>query len=155
MALFSKPNMPLDSRIAAVAVTSDPSDVKKIVKAQAAILGALGLAELLVWVAADINTGAVMALTTTRILDLISGSQLDYSLDGSRVAETSLGQRRFYGDKKHSFKHSMTITWHGGPLKHQSFKNRESSDMALFIERWEFDEVDMMRLSVDRQFGLA
>lgn len=153
MGLFSK-DAELDPSIDTKIIGSDPADRRKIAKAQDALLGALQPNEQLVWVAADIGSGSVMALTTDRIMWL-NGKTLEYVLDGSRVAATSLGQTQFYGDRKHAFKHSMKVTWAGGPLKHQSIRNFESPNMFLFIERWEYDEANQMCNIVDRQFGLA
>lgn len=153
MGLFSKREISLDSRIAAGAITSDPSDSRKIAKAQEAILATLRPSESIAWAAADISDNSVMVLTNERILSF-GGSQLGYIVDGSRVAATKLGQMNFYG-RGHSFKHSMTVTWRGGPLKHQSIKNYESPNMFLMIVRWEYDEINEMCISVDRQFGIA
>lgn len=95
MGLFGS-SEPLDSRVSAVALGSDSADLKKIAKAQAAILKALGPDETLIFVAAANEAGGVWAFTDQRLLD-ISGKDVQYELPVDRIANVEARYGTAYG----------------------------------------------------------
>lgn len=150
MGLFTK-DIQLDDRISPAAIVSQSSDARRIAKFQPALLQAITPGEQLFFVSADVEMSSVMALTSERII-YGAGSKVEYILDSSRVARTTIGRIEMPGGQRH--KYCAKVTWNGGQLKHQSIKNFYLQNDFLSIWRRDYDEANSMCVLIDRAFGL-
>ena len=152
MALFGSPKSSgLNPAIEACRIGSESSDRGTVAKAQDALLSALQPGESLGWVTPDIDGGSVIAATNMRVLEFYK-SRLWASLPGRQIESTEIRQSQFFGNRSHSFKHSLKISWHGGPLRDE-MKGGQYSNMFLWITRWEYAEIDHMAVTLRKQFG--
>lgn len=141
MGLFGS-SEPLDSRLSAVVIGSDSADLKKIGKAQAAILKALGPGETLIFVAAANEAGGVWAFTDQRLLD-ISGKDIQYELPVDRIANVEARYGAVYG--KH-VRYVCSVSCHGGPLRSLTIKNYVFPNDSLALIRMD-GEAEISRVA--------
>src|ERR1700733_1207033 len=87
MGLFSAP-APVNPKLSSVLIGGTPADLKKVSKAQDAILGALKPQEQLIFVVASTNKGDVWAFTDQRLLE--AQGKISYDLSLSKIAETKV-----------------------------------------------------------------
>lgn len=144
MGLFSTP-APVDPKLSSVLIGGTPADLKKVGKAQGAILGALKPHERLIFVVACTNFGNVWALTDQRLLEA-QGRSIDYDLSLSKIAETKIKYNVMANHR--DVHYYCSVYWHGGPLR--ALSGHVNSNGFLMLERFNGeDEVQRIAALID------
>lgn len=116
MGLFSSAPVAVEPKLSSVLIGGKPADLKRVAKAQPAILEALRPGEQLIFVvASDDSIGSnVWALTDQRLLQ-VSGRKLDYDLPLSKIAETRI---KYIAMSNHrDVRYFCNVYWRPGPFR--------------------------------------
>jgi len=147
MGLFSAP-APVNPKLSSVLIGGTPADLKKVSKAQDAILGALKPQEQLIFVVASTNKGDVWAFTDQRLLE--AQGKISYDLSLSKIAETKV-QYKMMPNHRDVY-YYCSVYWRGGPLRSQSGYMRGNG--FLMLERFNGeDDVQRIAALIDAQLA--
>lgn len=145
MGLFSAPAA-VDPMLSSVLIGGTPADLKKVGKAQNAILGALKPNERLIFVAAStgsVGGSSVWAFTDQRLLETF-GKGLNYDLPLSKIANTTLKYRA----RGRDVDYWCYVYWRGGPLR--GVEGNVNDNGFLVLERLNAeDEIDRVALLIN------
>ena len=129
MGLFSSAAR-VDSRLRSVLIGGTQEDLKRVRKAQDAILSALKPEERLIFVVADTHFGFVWAFTDQRLLET-QGRSVSYDLALSKIAETEL--RHAVWTSPEDVRYCCFVHWRGGQLR--ALSGHVNSNGFLMLER--------------------
>lgn len=134
MGLFSTPE--IDKRISPALIGDSPSDLKKVGRAQAAILSALAPDERVIFVSADTSNSTVWTFTDRRLLES-QGKHVSYALPTVRIANTET--RYMVLTNGRDVRYFVHVVWTGGPLRTVDRKFANSNGF-LALERLNGEE---------------
>ncbi len=148
MGLFSAPGA-VDPRLGSVLIGGTSADLKKIGKAQDAILSVLKPHERLIFVAADTNSSGVWAFTDQRLLET-SGKSLSHDLPLSKIANTKVQYIAMTNQR--DVRYFCSVYWLGGPLR--GLSGYVNSNGFLMLERFNGeDEVQRIAALIDARLA--
>lgn len=148
MGLFSASEA-VDPELSSVLIGGTSADLKKIGKAQLAILSALKDQEQLIFVAADTDLSRVWAFTDQRLLET-SGKSLSYDLPLSKIANTKVQYNVMTNHR--DIRYFCSVHWLGGPLRGVS--GYVNNNGFLMLERFNGeDEVQQIAALMDAKLA--
>jgi hypothetical protein len=146
--LFSAPAT-VDRKLGSVLIGGTAADLKKIGKAQDAILNALRPQERLIFVAADTSESTVWAFTDQRLLQTL-GKWLTYDLPLYKIANTKVQYMVMANHR--DVRYYCYVYWQPGPLRRLDGGVNDNGFLGLQRFNGE-DEVQRMAALIDA--GLA
>jgi hypothetical protein len=139
----------VDSKLGSGLIGGTSADLKKIGKAQDAILRVLKPHEKLIFVAADTNSSGVWAFTDQRLLETL-GKSLSHDLPLLKIANTKV--KYMVMANRRDVRYYCSVYWLGGPLR-DSWGNVNSNGF-LMLERFNGeDEVQRIAALIDARLA--